>query len=241
MKLFKKSEVSTLKANERLLEVQQGMKLSKRVDALREVVAAEEASLEAFRVKTVKAINDEIEQALATLTELRGDVKHLREEIADGTKILDKREEELTHRETELDADQSFFEMKIEDSNNRVAKLNELEKANANMTTQLRWQEAEANRMTKEAHAAVDAANAAVSTSHQAMVLANNAKAKVEADLVVRETVLADRELQAEVMHQDIETSLAELANKEREIIDKYATLEAAIKHSGGHKIFHKK
>ena len=71
MKLLKKSEINTLKAQERKAEIDQGLKLSRRVDVLRETAAQEEASLEAFRRSSIKAINEEIKQ----LTYVRDSLK----------------------------------------------------------------------------------------------------------------------------------------------------------------------
>lgn len=60
IKLLKKSEIDQAKARDRQLEINEGLKLAKKVDTLREVVAQEEESLKKFRIKTISAINDEI-------------------------------------------------------------------------------------------------------------------------------------------------------------------------------------
>lgn len=60
MRLLSKSEINKRKALDRESEIREGMKLAKRVDALRETQADEEASLEKFRRETLAKINGEI-------------------------------------------------------------------------------------------------------------------------------------------------------------------------------------
>src|SRR5258708_2263052 len=62
MKLLDKKTVDTLKAVERKKEVDEGAKLAKRVDNLRELSAKEEANLTKFRDESLKKIREEIEQ-----------------------------------------------------------------------------------------------------------------------------------------------------------------------------------
>ena len=65
IRLLQKSEIDSSKALARKQEIDEGLKLSRRVDALRETAADEEASLEAFRKKTVASISKQID-ALST-------------------------------------------------------------------------------------------------------------------------------------------------------------------------------
>lgn len=60
MRLLKKSEIDSAKAGDRKRDIDEGSKLAKRVDALREAQATEEASLEKFRRETIAHINEEI-------------------------------------------------------------------------------------------------------------------------------------------------------------------------------------
>lgn len=60
MKLLKKQEVDRLKAEERRQQIEEGLKVARQVDTLREVRAAEEESLQKFRRETVGSISKEI-------------------------------------------------------------------------------------------------------------------------------------------------------------------------------------
>lgn len=89
MRLLPKSEIDKAKASERKQEIDEGIKLARRVDNLREIVAAEEASLRKFRNDTVKVIYDEITQETIKLDALKGEVLRARKEREELQKPLD--------------------------------------------------------------------------------------------------------------------------------------------------------
>lgn len=74
IKLLQKREIDIAKGRDRQLEVQEGLKLARRVDGLRETQAQEEKSLELFRQNTVANINTEIEKESVKLEALKADV-----------------------------------------------------------------------------------------------------------------------------------------------------------------------
>lgn len=80
MKLLSKSEIDKAKAQDRQREVNEGMKLAKSVDSLRETHAHEEAVLTKFRENTLKEAMDDISKAEAEKRILDEEVKNLRQE-----------------------------------------------------------------------------------------------------------------------------------------------------------------
>lgn len=91
MKLLVKSDIAKAKSVERQQEIQEGLKLAKRVDTLREVAAAEEASLAKWRTETVKLIQDEITSFAAKRDELQKQVSKLEADMVATMEPLDKR------------------------------------------------------------------------------------------------------------------------------------------------------
>lgn len=71
MKLLEKQQVSSLKAKERKTEIDEGAKLARRVDALREMASKEQAILTKFREETAKVIQEDID----TLIRQRDNIK----------------------------------------------------------------------------------------------------------------------------------------------------------------------
>ncbi len=75
MKLLLKQETSTLKSVERKKEIDEGVKLAKQVDALRETVAKEQKNLKEFRDQSLKAITVEIESKIKERDLLIADIE----------------------------------------------------------------------------------------------------------------------------------------------------------------------
>lgn len=88
MRLLSKQEIDQKKAIEKQQTVQEGLKLAKNVDRLREVRADEEASLAAFREKTLKQIHEETEEARKERDSLKEEVRKLKKERQDALKPL---------------------------------------------------------------------------------------------------------------------------------------------------------
>jgi len=89
MKLLSKTEVIAVKAQERLVEVQEGLKVARKVDALREAAAKEETSLELFRSETLKKIHEEIKSVTDTRDALKEEVRQLEQDKKEALKPLD--------------------------------------------------------------------------------------------------------------------------------------------------------
>ncbi len=60
MKLLSRLEINNLKGGERKKEIDEGVKLAKKIDLLRETAAKEEANLAKFRTESLKIIREEI-------------------------------------------------------------------------------------------------------------------------------------------------------------------------------------
>lgn len=79
MRLLKKKEIDKLKAADRKREIDEGVKLARRVDGLRETSAKEEASLEQYRTATLASIGAEIIEATNKRDTLSKEVKEYEE------------------------------------------------------------------------------------------------------------------------------------------------------------------
>lgn len=109
MRLLKKSEIDQIKAKDRQLEINEGLKIAKRVDALREVAAEEERSLTNFRIKTISLINEEINVEIFKRDSLKNEIKQLEES---NSILKDKR----IKLEAPLDLQEAWEEIKASES-----------------------------------------------------------------------------------------------------------------------------
>lgn len=103
MKLLPKSEVDSLKAVERRRDIDEGLKLAKKVDNLREVVAREYVALKAYRETTLAVIQDEINEKNKTLIPLRAEVADLEARRALALVPLDAEWQKVNEKAVELD------------------------------------------------------------------------------------------------------------------------------------------
>jgi hypothetical protein len=119
IKLLSKSEVQKAKQNDRALEVAEGLKLSRRVDGLRELASDEEAKLAKYRDATLAEIQKQIGELSASRDSLSEEVRTLRDEKSAGMRDVEKQLMEvtslrnaLTLREGKLDEREKEMETK---------------------------------------------------------------------------------------------------------------------------------
>jgi hypothetical protein len=146
MKLSDKKIIADQKNTERAREVQEGMKLAKSIDVLRETYAKEQTNLRIFRENSLKIIREEIDKLLSERNRLIPDIKKLedqrilaqapidlvtewkkvkkdQQEIQNVTKDLANRETIVIGRELEVKVSkEGFFEQeeKIKEDRNLV-------------------------------------------------------------------------------------------------------------------------
>ena len=103
MKLLPKSVVDASKAKELKRDIDEGLKLARRIDSLREIQAAEEKALTDFRRKTLSAFNADITTANQELDIVKRELKEAKEATAEARKPLDEEREKLNQLRTTLE------------------------------------------------------------------------------------------------------------------------------------------
>lgn len=89
MRLLQKSEIDKANAEATRKTIDEGIKIARRIDSLRETASQEEKSLEDFRVKTVKVIHSEIDSLIHERDALTTEVEELRKAKKEAQKPLD--------------------------------------------------------------------------------------------------------------------------------------------------------
>ena len=80
MKLLPKTKIASLKSDSRKLDIDEGVKLAKTVDALRQAKATEEANLAKFRDASLKEVQSQINEKVKELDKLKTEIIGKREE-----------------------------------------------------------------------------------------------------------------------------------------------------------------
>lgn len=150
MKLPTKTDVTKQKAAEKQREIEEGMKLAKRVDTLRGVAAEEEASLEKFRRETVAQISEEISRINDKREALSREVKELEDRKKSALEPLAELEEKLDKRRVDIEHAEGLLREEGAQSEQRSHDLDVREKLVVKAETQARYTQEEAKRQYEE-------------------------------------------------------------------------------------------
>lgn len=225
MKLLDKQEVNRLKGVERKLEVDEGVKLAKKVDALRELAAKEQTNLTKFRESSLAVVKAEIDDAIKQRDALRENIEVLTRQQAELripldsewkrvkllSRELDKRAIELDEFNAVLTENEEFYFKRVEmleDDKQRIENL-----------------EYEAEGQVEIARQTVNAAKTTLANAKQTETQASEKFESVTKTLTAREIAVAIREREVGIKEQKVTKDALALTNRERAINDKYETL----------------
>lgn len=226
MRLLQKSAVSQAKAVDRQREIDEGVKLAKRVDSLRQLSASEEKNLLNFRDKTMAAVRAEIAPLHQEKSVLLQDIESLKaqkklllqpldekwEEVNKAQKICDDWEQELTAREdiaAHKEDNIHMFKASLEERANKILEKEKLVQEIVDTATKM-----------------IADAKVVLTNAH------NDAQSiKIQAETVA--TMLTERENTVAMRERDVQSAKesntkVRRANIERQkqLIDREATLE---------------
>jgi len=209
MKLLDKKTIVTTKALERQKEVEEGLKLARKVDTLRNTASKEEANLAKFRTETLKTIQSQI------------DAKILEDKKLDES-ISRKREERLK-LEAPIDLTNEWKEVKQlrQELNDKEVNLITREVLVQNLEKRekdIQAREKEANNYLEEARK---------SYTRTEDLRSEMESRKKENDRLVEEKtrLLIDKEQDIIRREQTIESQQNELAREKKELVDRGALL----------------
>lgn len=226
VKLLSKREIDVRKAQDRQREIAEGTKLAHRVDGLRELAADEEKSLNDFRIKTLTALQEEIDPRIIERDELLNELVALRDERKALQKPLDDEwlKVRAVSREVDKDAEavaQEKAQLKLAIGTNiQREKDNEIEKERiADMREKAEGMFAQAERMNKEA--ATDFMDARAGAKQ----IMSNAQA-FEASVALRENRVTIKEVLVDERHKKNMKDEVRNAQDRLRLQSEYATLE---------------
>jgi len=230
MKLLTKSEQSKAKALEKNREIQEGLKLAKRVDALREISAQEDKALKEFRKNSLAEISKEISKEASKKEELEKEVKELEDRKTEALKPLDLEwdkvkvaKEELTRKEATLLNGIEGYKAEYEEINRRNKDISNKEAHLATVADIAHDKHDEAEKLLKSAREqALASKKVSEETEREAKTLINNALEK--------EKYIINREKAISVKEEELRNKEIELAKQVIAIRDREATLERNIK-----------
>ena len=236
MKLLTKSEQNKAKALEKNKEIQEGLKLAKRVDALREISAQEDKALKEFRKSSLAQITSEILDETKKRDDLQKEVRDLEDRKLEALKPLDLEwdkvkvaKEELTRKEATILGITEGHKAEYEDINRRIKDISDKEAHLATVADITLSKHDRAEKILLQAREqAISSKKIAEYVAREAKELINNAQEK--------ERYIINREKAVFTKEEELREKEIDLAKQVIKIRDRESTLERNIKRNGNRK-----
>lgn len=230
LRLLTKREIDKKKSVERQREIDEGMKISRRVDSLREIEAEESASLDLFRTTTIEGIHKEIHEVTLERNELKTEVSALEDRKAEALKPLTDEwtslniaKEALSVKESVLsDLSKDIYGQK-ETLDARELKLRQDERAIALKEGRIQLY---LDKVQRESESSKNTAMEIDKIRNETILLKSNA----ELQFNNREENIKNREKNLETREKEVDAERQELAKERVRLADKEKTLERALK-----------
>lgn len=225
MKLLTKQEITNKKATERKVEIDEGIKLARKVDGLRQIVSEEEKSLARFRSESLSHMRAEIKPLVEEKESLSEEIEKLKQQRNLLRAPLDKEWSEVRSHQARLVAQEESLDEKISKLQMSEEHINEKVRQLVLEEERIEDARASANESIEDAEAfKKQAIEELADARNEAQVLAMNYELKAQ-ELLDREGRIAARERDAH--NFDRKNSAEERRLREWNIAlnDKYQTL----------------
>lgn len=226
MRLLPKKEISVLQASKTKAEIDEGLKLARRVDSLREIVADEEASLASFRDATLKAIQADIKKVEQERNEVKGEVETLRSELEQSTKQLDIRENAVKEREEALKQHQSALNERLGGLKTLLEEIKKLSTESGKYHRQCVSTVTLIDQVRLDTDVSLKEAQYYLNLSTDNYKSVCSLVEQVQAELKTRDIELASKERDATIRSEHLDVMSKSLHTKELQLIDREQTLE---------------
>ena len=226
MRLLPKQEIQVKKAQEKRVEVDEGLKLARRVDNLREIVAQEEASLASFRSSTLKNIAAEVKKAEDERVSVVAEVEKLRSELEQGTKALDQRKIELDTYQESLEKLEITLTQRVSALKTLASKIKERSKETNEYHNRILYAHKVMQEMNKDVSAKHEEAHSTLEQVRSVYDRITALTVAVEMDLRTRDIEFASQERDLTIKTEDTARKQKQLEIREVQLLDREQTLE---------------
>ncbi len=230
MRLLTKSEIDTAKAAEQKRNIDEGLKLARRVDNLREVAAEEEASLAKFRKEQTAKIHAELEKLYETKGTLIGEVSQLKRERKELMKPLDAELAKIYKENAQLEKKRDELTSKEIAISQREKGTKKALTLSADLLTKAALKDGRAADLLLDADTKAQEAIETLKNAREVEAKALDLKKEVEQELAERDMTMAAKERGLEMRDAALAESEAELAKGWVLLEDRRNMVEQRIK-----------
>lgn len=229
MRLLKKSEIDASKAAERKREIDDGAKLARRIDGLRQLSADEEAALEKHRVAMVTAIQHDIDEKTNERTSITTEVEKLRDEKKSLGVFLNEAWAQLHGERAQFERDKLDIVKDRDDVKQQRGLVDELEKFAREALAAAKSERELADGYIRDAEHTKEEAESAREDARKDRDDAARLRAETEAELEERRKEVRGRELIVAAAHQKNEADRAQLEIERKQLNDRIDTFARTI------------
>jgi len=230
IKLLSKQEINQKQALQRHAEIEEGRKLAKRVDNLRELAVQEEASLASFRANTLKSINQEIKKASKEHEAILNEVKTLRGELETGFSELEKAKNEVKLKEQDLVSRENQVEERIKLVKAKEKEIKKGFEENLTMASRLEYANERLLKINMEADAKIQTANDMFDDAELRRGQVDRLYQRVTEELHHKDITVASKERDLIIRAEHLDERAEALRVKELNLIDREQTLDREFK-----------
>ena len=229
MKLLSKSQLAQAQAAATKQTIDEGMKLAKRVDNLRDVVATEERGYEEFQRKTLQIIHRETIEAATKRDELLSEVKKLEKRKERALEPLTREKEEIKEALTLLADERKWIAEQLKEAE-EIAKAAKAEKRKvAGALARAKTRELAAAEKFEAALACEDAAEGVFTTTKELEQKAQGLVRRLETEITQREVNCAIREEGIIMKEEQLQARETETSKQRKLLFDRQAMFERNI------------
>lgn len=207
------------------MEINEGAKLARKVDSLRETAAAEESRLSKFRIESVKKTNEDIDALVKRRVVLEKEVDHLKEQKRILRIPLDEEWTLATNSAESSRLEEERLNKKLKDLESREIKIDERERGLIIEESRVEDEKVRADMMSEEIAEKLKRTEEVFIELEDRREMFSEAVLLKNNELFSREAVVAAHERDLITREDVLVQKQKELSDKEKQVNDKYATL----------------
>lgn len=229
MKIPDRKQIASDFNLQRKLQVDEGVKIAKKVDVLRETLASLEEQHRKFIAGTRQDLINQTEGLERKKADLQGELVHLEERRKRLLEPLDEEWTKLLDKQTEVLARKFLIEEKENQLNERESQIAKIEKLTEQNRQQISEFKGETERANKEARQFRDEQKSIRDDIKRTKDNQDKDFFKVNKELNKRDDELIIQRKYLDLVKKNLDAREKELDDKDRAIKDKYATLQRTL------------
>lgn len=237
MKLLSKSEIQKSRSTERRMDIEEGAKLARKIDTLRETAAGEETRLSKFREESLKKIRSEIEEKSAEKKSIEDDIERLRAIREKLQEPLDKEWELVKKMASDLEKKSNSLDLKELNLNKRDQEIILMKESLQKEKTKVSESRFIAALGLIKLSEKMKAADEMLKKANIERENADKYKEDCDKNLLEREAVIASKERDLAAQFENLVKKRKEHGIRERQLRDREATFIRNIERTNGKRI----